>query len=98
MHVLSVVITLFVLFSPLNVLQASKVLQTAGHEFRDAVKYYLPKLLLGPIWHAFSYCENVKLLLSLSPSQEDKESFEQVHGLLKPLDSRLREIVSTLPK
>lgn len=78
-------------------LQASKLL-SAGHGFREAVKYYLPKLLLGPIWHAFSYFEYVKLLLSLSPSQEDKESFEQVQGLLKPLECRLKEIVASLPK
>lgn len=78
-------------------MQASKLL-SAGHGFREAVKFYLPKLLLGPIWHAFSYFEYVKLMLSLSPSQEDKEIFEQVQGLLNPLESRLKEIVASLPK
>lgn len=42
--------------------------------------------------------EYVKLLLSLSTSQEDRESFEQVQGLLKPLELRLKKIVATLPK
>lgn len=71
---------------------------TAGQGFVGAVKYYLPKLLLGPIWHAFSYFEYVKLLLNLSTSQEDRESFEQVQGLLKPLELRLKDIVAALPK
>lgn len=53
-------------------------LSTAGHGFRVACKYYLPKLLLGPITHAFMYLDYIKVLLSLSPVPEDKESFEQV--------------------
>lgn len=80
-----------------NQQDASK-LSSAGHGFREAVKYYLPKLLLGPIWHAFSYFEYVRLLMSLSPSQEDKEVFEQVQGLLSPLEMRLKNYVDALPK
>lgn len=70
----------------------------AGHGFREAVKFYLPKLLLGPILHAFLYLDYVKVLLRLSPTQEDKESFEQVQGLLKPLQCDLQNIVNFLPK
>ncbi|XP_063702733.1 protein son of sevenless [Culicoides brevitarsis] len=73
-------------------------LQTAAHGFRLAVKYYLPKLLLGPIAHAFLYLDYIKILLQLSPSQEDRESFEQVQGLLKPLQIELQAIVSAMPK
>lgn len=80
-----------------NQQDASK-LSSAGHGFREAVKYYLPKLLLGPIWHAFSYFEYVRLLMSLSPNHEDKEVFEQVQGLLSPLETRLKEVVAALPK
>lgn len=71
---------------------------SAGHGFREAVKFYLPKLLLGPIGHAFLYLEYVKILLQLSPIQEDKESFEQVQGLLKPLQCELQSRITLLPK
>lgn len=77
-------------------LQATK-LTTAGHGFREAVKFYLPKLLFGPIWHAFLYLQYVKILLDLSPNKEDKESFEQVQGLLKPMQCELKKIIDTLP-
>ncbi|XP_055917383.1 protein son of sevenless isoform X2 [Eupeodes corollae] len=73
-------------------------LMSAGHGFREAVKYYLPKLLLVPIWHAFLYMDYIKSLMQLSPSQEDKESFEQVQGLLRPLRCDLENIVANLPK
>ncbi|XP_065078372.1 protein son of sevenless isoform X2 [Ochlerotatus camptorhynchus] len=78
--------------------QASTLLMSAGHGFREAVKFYLPKLLLGPIGHAQLYLDYIKILLQLSPSQEDKESFEQVQGLLKPLQCELQGISSRLPK
>lgn len=73
-------------------------LSSAGRGFREAVKYYLPKLLMAPIWHAFSYFEYVRSLMELSPSQEDKEVFEQVQGLLSPLETCLKEHVAKLPK
>ncbi|XP_031624376.1 protein son of sevenless isoform X2 [Contarinia nasturtii] len=78
--------------------QDSSKLSSAGHGFKEAVKYYLPKLLLAPIWHAFSYFEYVRSLMDLSPSQEDKEVFEQVQGLLSPLETRVKEHVAKIPK
>ncbi|XP_058450193.1 protein son of sevenless isoform X4 [Malaya genurostris] len=73
-------------------------LMSAGHGFREAVKFYLPKLLLGPIGHAQMYLDYIKILLPRSPSKDDKESFEQVQGLLKPLQCELQSISSLLPK
>lgn len=76
----------------------SDTLRTAAHGFREACKYYLPKLLLGPITHAFLYLDYIKLLLQMTKVPEDRESFEQVQGLLKPLQIELNSVVATLPK
>ncbi|EDV58635.1 protein son of sevenless [Drosophila erecta] len=73
-------------------------LTTAGHGFRDAVKYYLPKLLLVPICHAFVYFDYIKHLKDLSSSQDDIESFEQVQGLLHPLHCDLEKVMASLSK
>ncbi|CAG9857556.1 unnamed protein product [Phyllotreta striolata] len=64
-------------------------LNTAGQGMRLALKYYLPALLMGPIWHCYSYLDYIKLLRNLSPSSEDKETLTQVEGLLKPVQIAL---------
>lgn len=63
----------------------SKHLQSFGSGFRDAMKYVLPKLLLGPIYHCLHYFEIIKALISASPNEEDSECLEQASGLLAPL-------------
>ncbi|XP_020810457.1 protein son of sevenless [Drosophila serrata] len=73
-------------------------LRSAGHGFGDAVKYYLPKLLLVPVCHAFVYFEYINLLKDLSSSQDDIESFEQVQGLLHPLHCDLEKVMASLSK
>ncbi|XP_017047904.1 LOW QUALITY PROTEIN: protein son of sevenless [Drosophila ficusphila] len=73
-------------------------LTTAGHGFRDAVKYYLPKLLLVPICHAFFYFDYIKHLKDLSSSQDDIESFVSVQGLLHPLHCDLERVLAGLSK
>lgn len=71
---------------------------SAGHGFREAVKYYLPKLLLVPICHAFLYFDYIKHLMDLSTSQDDIESFAQVQGLLHPLHCDLEKVMANLSK
>lgn len=62
---------------------------TAGQGMSLALKYHLPVLLMGPIWHCFSYLEYIKLLGGLSPASEDRETLTQVEGVLKPLQMEL---------
>ncbi|XP_023014475.2 son of sevenless isoform X1 [Leptinotarsa decemlineata] len=75
--------------------EVQSALNTAGQGMPLAVRYYLPALLMGPIWHCFSYLSYIKLLTDLSPSSEDRETLTQVEGLLKPLQIALGNCVPT---
>lgn len=39
----------------------SATLASAGHGFKEAVKYYLPKLLLVPVYHVASYFKDIEV-------------------------------------
>ncbi|CAG2100955.1 unnamed protein product, partial [Medioppia subpectinata] len=67
-------------------------LSTTGHGMIPAFKYVLPKLLIGPVYHCFSYFKYIDLFKDLTTSDEDKESFEQAEGLLAPLKNNLERV------
>lgn len=75
----------------------SDALTSAGHGFKEAVKYYLPKLLLVPVYHVFTYFKDIEMLLSNTESEEGRESLEQAKGLLWPLQTQLERNIQNSP-
>merc|ERR1719203_1349156 len=69
--------------------EVSDKLQSLGQGFREAVKFYLPKLILGPVFHCFHYFKYIELLTKLTPYREDRDSLEQVSAMLTPLHNKL---------
>ncbi|XP_063427477.1 son of sevenless homolog 2-like [Mytilus trossulus] len=77
----------------------SKTLEVEGHGFKDAMKFVLPKLLLGPIYHCLHYFEVIKALMTASSSEEDEDCFKQADGLLMALKTMLeRKFSGNMPK
>ncbi|XP_052768277.1 son of sevenless homolog 2-like [Mya arenaria] len=70
----------------------SETLMGYGCGFKDSMKYVLPKLLLGPIYHCLHYFEVIKALTANSPNDEDGECLEQASGLLSTLKYLLENI------
>lgn len=70
-----------------------------GHGFKDAMKYVLPKLLMGPVYHCLHYFEVIKALIDTSSNEEDQEVLKQVYGLLQSLKVPLeRRFSGNIPK
>ncbi|CAI9720907.1 son of sevenless homolog 1-like [Octopus vulgaris] len=64
---------------------------TYTYNFKDAVKYVLPKLLLGPIYHLLHYFDVMKMLQDTSPNDEDKEFLGQAIGLMVNLKTSVEK-------
>ena len=67
--------------------------RSCGKGFREAVKFYLPKLLLGPIYHCREYFNYIKILRKLTNSDEEKEILDQVSAMLGPLKNKLNQLM-----
>ncbi|KAI5640411.1 rasGEF domain-containing protein [Phthorimaea operculella] len=78
--------------------QLGERLETAGHGFRLAVKYYLPRLLLAPLAHVFLYHSYVLALLQVSTNHDDRECFKQVECNLHPIKKLLMTALGNGPK
>lgn len=67
-------------------------------DFSDVFKYYLPKLILRPIQNLHSYFRYINNFIRVTPSEEDRNSFYQVQGLLVGLKDRLKSVSMVLPE
>ena len=66
----------------------SDKLQSSGQGFREAVKFYLPKLLLGPVYHCSHYFQYIGMSHNIRIHLVRKEDRNLLFKLL--LSGRLR--------
>lgn len=77
----------------LNRPDVSDTLKSSGHGMKEAFKFYLPKLLLGPVYHCFQYFKYTELLMTLTQAKEDADSLKQVVAMITPLQMKLHNMV-----
>ena len=74
----------------LNRQDVSEALDRAsGYGYRNAVKYYLPMLLQGPIYHCFHYFKYIQLLMKATESDEERNTLKQVLSVMTCLQTKL---------
>lgn len=73
-------------------------LSSIGNGFIEAVKWFMPRLLLTPIWHASQCVKYVKTLTKLSTSQEERGAFERVTSELEPMKLELEKRIAEIPE
>ncbi|ESO85451.1 hypothetical protein LOTGIDRAFT_210797 [Lottia gigantea] len=74
-------------------------MKKSGSGFKIAVKYVLPKLLLGPLYHCLHYFEVIDKLIESSQSEDDQDCLEQANSLLQALKASMeRKFGGNVPK
>lgn len=73
-------------------------LSSIGNGFIEAVKWFMPRLLLAPIWHASQCIEYVETLAKLSTSQEERGAFSRVCSELEPMKLELEKHIAEIPE
>jgi len=69
--------------------ETKRVLKEQYPGYRKAFKYYLPMLLLKPVYHCFHYFKCIEKLMALSPALEESKILGQVLSLLTPLQKKV---------
>jgi len=73
--------------------EVAATLTSSGQGMKEAFKFYLPKLLLGPIYHCFLYFKKTEKLMKLTQSKEDEDSLKQVVAMITPLQTKLQDMI-----
>lgn len=63
----------------------------AANGMMAAIKYVLPRLLLLPVYHCFSYFKAIEKLRELTPLVSDRENYEQADSSLQSLRNVLEK-------
>lgn len=67
----------YVLSQPQLYSQINQIFSKSGSGMMAALRYVLPRLLIYPVYHCFSYFKAIENFKDLTPSEEDRVSFEQ---------------------
>ena len=80
----------------LNRSDVSDACRLAGPGYKNAVKYYLPMLLKGPIYHCFHYRKYIENLMEVTSSDDERNTLKQVLGMFKEQINPLNKLIATI--